>query len=68
MSLFDFIPSSRAEGVTDIVAGAAVVSPWWLPWLKEFSDIAGYLVPVAGLIWLIVQIGVKIHTTYWRRK
>lgn len=41
---------------TDVVAGAAVASPIWLPWLQQTSEIAGLLVPILGVIWLAVQI------------
>lgn len=42
--------------ITDGIAGAALVSPWWLPFLQNASDIAGLLLPIAGLIWLVIQI------------
>lgn len=48
---------------TDVVAGAAVISPVWLPWLQGTSEIAGLLVPIFGLIWLVIQI-----IGYLRRK
>lgn len=41
---------------TDVVAGAAVASPIWLPWLQQTSEVAGLLVPILGAVWLIVQI------------
>lgn len=41
---------------TDVVAGAAVMSPIWLPWLQQTSEIAGLLVPILGAVWLLVQI------------
>lgn len=41
---------------TDVVAGAAVVSPLWFPWLDTTSQIAGMLVPILGATWLIIQI------------
>jgi hypothetical protein len=56
------------EKVTDFAAGAAVASPWWLPALHDFSQVAGLLLPIAGVIWFAVQIGVKLHTTYWKKK
>lgn len=48
---------------TDVVAGAAVTSPVWLPWLQQTSEVAGLLVPIFGLIWLVIQI-----IGYLRRK
>lgn len=44
------------ERGTDSVAVAAVASPFWLPALQQFSEVAGLLLPVAGLVWLLVQI------------
>jgi hypothetical protein len=41
---------------TDVVAGAAVTSPVWLPWLQQTSEIAALLVPIFGVIWLVIQI------------
>ena len=35
--------------------------PDWLPALQVLSG------PLVGVIWLVVQIGVKVHTTYWRK-
>lgn len=45
------------ERTTDVVAIASVSSPWWL---SHVSEIAGLLLPVAGVIWLAVQIYAKI--------
>lgn len=42
------------------VAGLAIVSPWWLPSLDTVSSKAALLLPIAGLIWLAVQIWAKI--------
>jgi hypothetical protein len=64
MNLFDFLPHSKAEAATDAIAVGAVSSPLWL---HETSWIARDLLPWAGLLWLVVQIGVKLHTTYWRK-
>lgn len=38
------------------IAGVAVISPWWLPYLEQFSQVAGLLLPIAGLIYLVIQI------------
>lgn len=50
--------------MTDTGAVAAIASPWWLPALHDVSQVAALLLPIAGVIWLAVQIVVKIHTTY----
>jgi hypothetical protein len=46
--------------ITNTVAAAAVASPWWLEQLREFSTLAALLLPIAGLIWLGVQIWSKL--------
>lgn len=48
------------DKVTNTIAGAAAVSPWWLPSLADISQGAGLLLPVAGLVWLLIQIWFKI--------
>lgn len=53
--------------VTDVGAVAAIASPWWLPALHDWSTIAAELLPIAGVTWLVVQVTVKLHTTYWRK-
>lgn len=46
----------------------AVSSPWWLPLLQHTSEAAALILPILGVVWLLVQIGIKIHTTYWKKK
>ena len=48
------------DNLTNAAAGAAVVSPFWLPWLQQVSEIASVALPILGAIWLIVQIAAKI--------
>ena len=52
---------THGEIVTDTGAVAAIVSPWWLPALHQVSDVAALLLPIAGVIWLVVQVVVKIQ-------
>jgi hypothetical protein len=56
-----------SERITTGIAVAATASPWWLPSLATVSETAGLMLPVAGLVWLVVQIAAKITTT-WRKK
>lgn len=42
------------------IACFAVISPVWLPWLQDVSQIAALLLPIFGGIWLIVQIWAKL--------
>ncbi len=44
------------DGLNNSIATAAVASPFWLPWLSQASELAGLLLPIAGLVWLIIQI------------
>jgi hypothetical protein len=44
------------DNTNNAIAGAALSSPWWLPGLERFSEIAALLLPIAGLVWLVVQI------------
>jgi len=59
---------TNGEVVTDTGAVAAIISPWWLPALHDVSSVAALVLPIAGVIWFVVQIGVKLHTTYWKNK
>lgn len=47
--------------LTNTAAGLAVISPWWLPWLENFSQVAALLLPIIGLAWFGVQIWAKIY-------
>ncbi len=38
------------------IAGAAIISPVWLPSLAAASEMAALLLPIAGLVWLVIQI------------
>lgn len=49
------------ERATNAVAVGAVASPWWLPSLTTISEVAGLLLPVAGLAWICVQIVMKLR-------
>lgn len=58
---------TSGEAVTDTGAVAAIISPWWLPALHDVSQVAAFFLPILGAVWLIVQIAIKIHTTYWKK-
>ena len=45
------------ETATTAGAGAAIVSPWWLPLLHD--AIAGWLLPLMGVAWLAMQMYYK---------
>lgn len=48
------------DTLTTATAGAAVVSPFWLPWLQTVSEMASITLPILGAVWLVVQIAAKI--------
>jgi hypothetical protein len=51
-----------------LIAAAAATSPWWLPWFRETSEIAALIVPILGVIWLAVQICLKIYLHFHPRR
>jgi hypothetical protein len=55
------------EFVTNTGAVAAIVSPWWLPALHTVSDVAALALPIMGVVWLSVQIVVKIYQVKHRK-
>lgn len=55
MTIQDVYDATSQAPITNAVAGAAVVSPVWLPYLQTASDISTLLLPVAGLAWLLIQ-------------
>jgi hypothetical protein len=55
---------------SDAAAAAAVVSPLWLPWLHQASELAAMVVPILGAILLVIRIGVLLHAFMggsWRK-
>ena len=52
---------TNGEIVTDTGAIAAIISPWWLPALHGVSEVAALVLPILGVLWLCVQIVVKLH-------
>ena len=48
------------ERTTTAIAAGGISAPVWLPPLKEASEIAGMILPILGVVWLIVQIITRI--------
>jgi len=44
------------DPITNSVATASALSPWWLPHLTEVSGIFAAVLPILGCTWLIIQI------------
>jgi hypothetical protein len=51
------------ETLTGVTAGAAMVSPWWLPALHTFSAVAAEVLPILGALWLLIQMVTRIVDT-----
>lgn len=49
---------------THLVAVSALTSPLWL---HSMSDMAQTILPIAGLIWLVIQAVVYLYTTFWKK-
>lgn len=49
------------DTITTAGATAAVISPFWLPWLNTTSEIASVILPILGVLWLVVQIVAKVR-------
>jgi hypothetical protein len=58
---------THGEIVTDTGAVAAIASPWWLPALHSVSDVAALVLPILGVLWLLLQIVVKLHQVKQRK-
>ena len=43
------------DKLTNTVAGAAAVSPWWLPSVADVSHAATIALPILGCLWLLIQ-------------
>jgi len=64
------VPHRLIDGdiVTTAGAAGAIMSPWWLPVLHELSEFAAVVAPILGVIWLLIQIAVKLYEAYKRHK
>lgn len=60
--------SMTNESAGTVAAAGAVVSPWWLPSLHNVSVVAAELAPILGVIYLVVQIYLKIVESYKKDK
>ena len=55
---------TNTEYVTDVVAVAAIASPWWLPTLQTVHDWAAWALPIMGVLWLALQMISHIRSRY----
>lgn len=42
------------------LAVAAITSPWWLPVLQKVSEVATFVLPILGVLWIILQASIAI--------
>ncbi len=63
-NLHSLVPQSNFEIVTDTASVVAIATPWWLPWLRETSEVAAYVLPIMGVLWLSTQIGFKFYNQF----
>lgn len=59
-STFSETRNTQLENTTTVIAGGAVISPVWLPWLQTASETAATVAPILGGMWLSVQIVSKV--------
>jgi len=52
------------EHATTTLAAGAATSPWWLPTFHTVSAVAAEVLPVLGVTWLLLQIGLKLYDRY----
>lgn len=57
-----------SERVTDVIAASAIVSPLWLTSLTTVSQIATVVAPILGVLWLAIQIYIKLYDFITRRR
>ncbi len=55
---------SVMDSITTATAGAAIVSPWWLPVFTGISTVASWLLPIMGCAWL----GMQMYYKYKEKK
>jgi hypothetical protein len=68
INFHEMLPQGKFELITDTTSIVALASPWWLPWLKELSELAALWLPILGAIWIVVQIGFKFYLHFWENR
>lgn len=64
----NLLPKTKTEAATDAIALAAVLSPAWILELEAWHAVLAIVLQLLGIGWLAVQVFIKIHTTYWKKK
>lgn len=60
--------SSGLTESTTVVAVAATVSPFWLPWLSMASETSALILPILGVLWLIIRMWATIKDINMKQK
>jgi len=58
------IPDNPDYTNTHAVAAVAAASPYWL---HNLSDSAQIALPILGCGWLLLQAGVYLYTSFWKK-
>ena len=56
------------DNVTNGIAGGAVTSPLWMPYVQTISDVAAVVTPILGGIWLAGRIIVSLYKAIQNNK
>jgi hypothetical protein len=56
----DALISPIADRVGNVIAVGAITLPWWRGEVKFASEVAGDILPILGVIWLVVQIFFRV--------
>lgn len=54
-------PDRTSEKAMNIAAVTFCGSPWWLPSVHDISSWCADLLPIAGFLWLLIQVGFKLY-------
>jgi hypothetical protein len=62
-NIFEALWTTTSDKVQTTIATGAILSPFWLQWLKNISDVAALLMPIFGLALIGVNIVAAIVKT-----
>lgn len=62
--LQQLLPHTMFELASDLASVVAIATPLWLPYLKEVSEVSGYLLPLLGVVLLTSRIGLTWYNHF----
>jgi len=62
------VPHRSADSLTNVGAIGAIGTYWWLPHLQTLSEVAAIIAPILGVLWLLLQMGLKLHDHFKKKK